>query len=116
MKRELYVSIVMDRAKGGPVFVYSPKGADTFLPFPYCWYSFIMIKYDDWWRIGGMDIEEVAKKDPAAIFTEPVSVSQGPTDAQLQRIAQNLQFSSALIPDVRILLSFHFLLHWWSIT
>lgn len=26
LKRELYVSIVMDRSTGGPAFVYSPKG------------------------------------------------------------------------------------------
>lgn len=75
LKRELYVSIVMDRTKGGPVFVYSPKG--------------------------GMDIEEVAKKDPAAIFTEPVNISTGPTDEQLTLIAKNLEFSEQLIPDAK---------------
>jgi len=75
LKRELYVSIVMDRAKGGPVFVYSPKG--------------------------GMDIEEVAKNDPNAIFTEPISVTAGPTNEQLDRIAKNLQFSPALIEDAK---------------
>jgi len=74
LKRELYVSIVMDRSKGGPVFVYSPKG--------------------------GMDIEEVAKKEPAAIFTEPVvNLSTGPTPDQLLRITKNLQFGEALIPE-----------------
>lgn len=44
LKRELYVSIVLDRSVGGPAFVYSPKG--------------------------GVDIEEVAATDPKAIFTE----------------------------------------------
>lgn len=47
-----------------------------------------------------MDIEEVAKKDPAAIFTEPVNISTGPTDEQLTLIAKNLEFSEQLIPDV----------------
>jgi succinyl-CoA synthetase beta subunit len=75
LKRELYVSIVMDRSKGGPVFVYSTKG--------------------------GMDIEEVAKKDPQAIHTEPVNITTGPSDEQLTRVAKNLQFSDKLIPDAK---------------
>ena len=41
--RETYFAILMDREYSGPVMVGSPKG--------------------------GMDIEEVAAKDPGAIFT-----------------------------------------------
>lgn len=41
--RETYFAILMDRAFGGPVMVGSPKG--------------------------GIDIEEVAAKEPSAIFT-----------------------------------------------
>jgi len=73
IKRELYVSLVMDRAKGGPVFIYSPKG--------------------------GMDIEEVAHEDPNAIFTEPVNIETGPDKQQLTKIATNLQFSAELVPE-----------------
>lgn len=49
LKRELYVSIVLDRAVGGPAYVYSPQG--------------------------GVDIEEVAETNPNAIFTEVASTS-----------------------------------------
>ena len=43
IERETYFAILMDRSHGGPVMVGSPKG--------------------------GMDIEEVAAKEPEAIFT-----------------------------------------------
>ena len=42
INRETYFAILMDRGFGGPVMVGSPEG--------------------------GMDIEEVAEKNPAAIF------------------------------------------------
>jgi len=73
IKRELYVSILMDRAAGGPVFVYSPKG--------------------------GMDIEQVAHDDPKAIFTESVDINSGPSQEQLTKIAKNLVFSEKLVPE-----------------
>jgi len=47
-----------------------------------------------------MDIEEVAKNDPTAIFTEPVSVTQGPTEEQLRTMAKNLKFEEKLVPEV----------------
>jgi len=73
IKRELYVSLLMDRAAGGPVFVYSPKG--------------------------GMDIEEVAHTDPGAIYTEPVNIETGPTKEQLKKVARNLNFEDKLLDD-----------------
>jgi len=76
IKRELYVSILMDRAAGGPVFVYSPKG--------------------------GMDIEQVAHDDPQAIHTEPVDINAGPKKDQLLKIAQNLGFSDRLVPEAAL--------------
>jgi len=73
IQRELYVSILMDRSAGGPVYVYSPKG--------------------------GMDIEEVAHTDPKSIFTEPVNIETGPSKDQLKKIANNLQFSTQLVDE-----------------
>jgi len=70
IKRELYVSILMDPNAGGPVYVYSCKG--------------------------GMDIEEVAHSTPEAIFTERIDIKKGPNQDQLTKIAQNLQFSPQL--------------------
>jgi len=48
IKRECYFAIVMDRASGGPMMIASQKG--------------------------GMNIEDVAKEDPSAIFTEPIDI------------------------------------------
>jgi len=63
----------MDREHGGPVFVASLKG--------------------------GMDIEEVAHKDPSAIITVPIDITKGPTDEQLKNLAVSLEFSRELIPQ-----------------
>uniref|UniRef100_A0A6B2L5E8 Succinate--CoA ligase [GDP-forming] subunit beta, mitochondrial n=1 Tax=Arcella intermedia TaxID=1963864 RepID=A0A6B2L5E8_9EUKA len=73
IKRELYVSILMDRAYGGPVIVYSP--------------------------MGGMDIEEVAHKHPEAIFKEAVDIEKGPNTEQLKKIAKQLQFTPDKIDE-----------------
>eukprot|EP01126_Amoeba_proteus_P009922 TRINITY_DN1379_c0_g1_i1.p1 TRINITY_DN1379_c0_g1~~TRINITY_DN1379_c0_g1_i1.p1 ORF type:complete len:417 (+),score=94.79 TRINITY_DN1379_c0_g1_i1:72-1322(+) len=75
LKRELYVSILMDREHGGPVFVASQKG--------------------------GMDIEEVAHSDPDAIIKVPVSITDGPTDEQLTRLATSLGFDTSLISQAK---------------
>lgn len=72
--RETYVSIVMDRESGGPVFVVSPKG--------------------------GVDIEKVAEEDPDAIFKEVIDISKGPQPIQLERLAKGLEFTPEQIPDV----------------
>lgn len=73
IKREVYFSIVMDRASGGPVLIASPKG--------------------------GMDIEAVAEEDPSAIFKEAIDITTGPKPAQLERLAHALQFKGALVPE-----------------
>jgi succinyl-CoA synthetase beta subunit len=73
IKREVYFSIVMDRAYGGPVLIASPKG--------------------------GMDIEAVAETDPNAIFKEAIDIIQGPQQAQLERLARALEFKEKLVPE-----------------
>jgi len=71
--KELYLAILMDRQYNGPVIVYS--------------------------RMGGMDIEEVAENNSEAIFTEPVDIMQGITDAQCRKIATGLGFEKDGIDD-----------------
>ncbi|KAH9504855.1 Succinate--CoA ligase [GDP-forming] subunit beta, mitochondrial [Bulinus truncatus] len=65
--RETYFAILMDRSFGGPVLVGSPKG--------------------------GIDIEEVAKKEPEAIFTEPIDIISGLQLNQALKMAENLGFT-----------------------
>jgi succinyl-CoA synthetase beta subunit len=93
--RETYFAILMDRESGGPVMVGSPQG--------------------------GVDIEEVAEKSPHLIFKvrlaffprkrnhpgwrlassihrvmlnqEPVRITEGVKDEQLERMATNLGFT-----------------------
>ncbi|KAK0063967.1 succinyl-CoA ligase [GDP-forming] subunit beta mitochondrial [Biomphalaria pfeifferi] len=67
ISRETYFAILMDRSYGGPVMVGSPKG--------------------------GMDIEEVAKKEPDAIFTEPIDIYSGLHLNQALKMAENLGFN-----------------------
>ncbi len=62
--REFYMSILLDRKKAKYVIMYSTEG--------------------------GMDIEEVADKNPGAIFTEEVDPGVGLQDFQLRTIAFNL--------------------------
>ncbi|HUW93863.1 MAG TPA: ADP-forming succinate--CoA ligase subunit beta [Bacteroidales bacterium] len=62
--REFYMSILLDRKKARYVIMYSTEG--------------------------GMDIEEVADKNPGAIFTEEVDPGVGLQDFQLRTIAFNL--------------------------
>eukprot|EP01110_Echinostelium_bisporum_P004949 TRINITY_DN2221_c0_g1_i1.p1 TRINITY_DN2221_c0_g1~~TRINITY_DN2221_c0_g1_i1.p1 ORF type:complete len:445 (-),score=129.82 TRINITY_DN2221_c0_g1_i1:83-1417(-) len=67
LRRELYFAILMDRKSGGPIIVVSTQG--------------------------GMDIEAVAKDTPDQIFTEAVDIKVGPSDAQLQNLANKLGFA-----------------------
>lgn len=62
--REFYMSILLDRKKAKYVIMYSTEG--------------------------GMDIEEVADKNPGAIFTEEIDPGIGLQDFQLRTIAFNL--------------------------
>eukprot|EP01054_Gregarina_sp_Poly1_P001033 Gregarina_sp_Poly_1__1032@NODE_1253_length_4621_cov_230_546552_g854_i0_p1_GENE_NODE_1253_length_4621_cov_230_546552_g854_i0NODE_1253_length_4621_cov_230_546552_g854_i0_p1_ORF_typecomplete_len270_score38_47ATPgrasp_2/PF08442_10/6_1e72ATPgrasp_5/PF13549_6/1_4e08CPSase_L_D2/PF02786_17/0_0073GARS_A/PF01071_19/0_011SPOR/PF05036_13/0_61SPOR/PF05036_13/1_1e03_NODE_1253_length_4621_cov_230_546552_g854_i019442753 len=64
IQKELYLAIVLDRAKGGPVIVASKEG--------------------------GVDIEEVAKKNPEALHVEPVDILKGLSTENLERIAKAL--------------------------
>jgi len=62
--KELYMSILLNRASGRFMIVYSPEG--------------------------GMDIEEVAEKTPHLIFREEINPVTGLQDFQTRRIAFNL--------------------------
>jgi len=66
IERETYLAVLMDRAFNGPVLVGSPDG--------------------------GMDIEEVAEKTPDRIFTMPIDINDGISNAQAMEMAANLQF------------------------
>lgn len=63
-KAEKYLSILMDRASGGPLMVGSPQG--------------------------GTSIEDVAASNPEFIFTEPIDITVGITDEACVRMANNL--------------------------
>jgi len=73
IERETYFAILLDREHNGPVMVGSP--------------------------FGGMDIEEVAEKNPEAIFTEPVDINSGVSDEQAMRMAKNLRFEGNKLPQ-----------------
>jgi succinyl-CoA synthetase beta subunit len=64
MRREMYLSILMDRAAQGPLLVGSP--------------------------VGGTSIEDVAKSNPEVIFTEPIDITEGIQQEQCERMAANL--------------------------
>jgi succinyl-CoA synthetase beta subunit len=66
MRREMYFSIVLDRASGGPILVASPAG--------------------------GTSIEDVAEETPELIFKEACDLEAGPTKEQLQRLALGMGF------------------------
>lgn len=74
--RELYFAILMDRAHNGPVIVASKQG--------------------------GMDIEEVAEKDPDAIFTQPIDIVEGIQDHQTERVAKLLGFEGDALKDAQV--------------
>jgi succinyl-CoA synthetase beta subunit len=64
IKRELYLGLLIDRGLGMPVLMASASG--------------------------GMEIEEVAKKDPAAILREPIHPAVGLQPYQARKIAFGL--------------------------
>jgi succinyl-CoA synthetase beta subunit len=68
IKRQLYLAILLDRAHSGPVIIYSTEG--------------------------GMEIEEVAEKNPEAIHFEPVDVKTGLTHEQAEKIVSKLGFET----------------------
>jgi succinyl-CoA synthetase beta subunit len=73
MRREMYLSILLDRASAGPVVVASPKG--------------------------GTSIEDVAESDPSAIMKMPIDMESGPTAEQAAEIATFLGMSSGKAHD-----------------
>jgi len=73
IERETYLAFLMDRTCNGPVMVGSP--------------------------MGGMDIEEVAHKDPKAIYKEPIDIGTGVTDAQARKMAGFLNFKGTKQDD-----------------
>ncbi len=70
--REMYLAIVVDRASGKPVFMASSQG--------------------------GMDIEEVAAKNPKAILKETIEPAVGFQAFQARKLAFGLGVPSALVP------------------
>ncbi|KAI1111222.1 beta subunit of gdp-forming succinate-CoA ligase [Nemania sp. NC0429] len=74
-RREFYLAILMDRASQGPVIVSSSQG--------------------------GMDIEGVAKENPAAINTTYIDINTGVTDEIARDVATKLGFSEQCIEDAK---------------
>lgn len=72
--KEFYMSVLLDRAQGKNVIVYSPDG--------------------------GMNIEEVAEKTPERIFKETIDPLTGVTDFQCRRIAFNLGLSGTAFKEM----------------
>jgi len=64
MRREMYLSILMDRESQGPLMVCSPRG--------------------------GTSIEDVAATNPEVIFTQPIDIMDGLQEDQCLRMASNL--------------------------
>lgn len=64
IKNEMYLSLLMDRASGGPVLVGSPRG--------------------------GTSIEDVAASNPELIFKETIDIMEGLTAEACDRMAMNL--------------------------
>jgi len=72
MRREMYFSILMDRASQGPVMVASPAG--------------------------GTSIEDVAHATPELIFKENIDITTGPTKEQLTSLATNMGIQGVALP------------------
>jgi succinyl-CoA synthetase beta subunit len=72
IKRELYMSILVDRATGAPVFMASAAG--------------------------GMEIEEVAKTDPDAILRETIHPATGLQPYHARKIAFGLGLPPEMLP------------------
>lgn len=70
---EYYVAVLNDRATQGPVLVASNQG--------------------------GMNIEEVAAKDPSAIITTPIDFAKGLSQSAAHDVAVKLGFKSSQAQD-----------------
>lgn len=71
--REIYVGMVVDRGMGGPVLMASAEG--------------------------GVDIEEVAAKNPDAILKTPIDPVAGVHGFQIRRLAFELGFTETQVPQ-----------------
>jgi len=71
IKRELYLSILVDRAVEAPVIMASAAG--------------------------GMEIEEVARENPAAILREPIRPAVGLQPYQVRKLAFGLGLGAAMV-------------------
>jgi succinyl-CoA synthetase beta subunit len=78
MRREKYISILMDRGHNGPVIVASPEG--------------------------GMSIEDVAAATPEKIFTEPIDITTGPSPEVVDRLATNMGFRGKAFEEAQKLI------------
>jgi succinyl-CoA synthetase beta subunit len=67
MRREMYLSIMLDRSAGGPIFIASPAG--------------------------GTSIEDVAESTPELIFKQPIDITVGVTEEQATFLATSLGFT-----------------------
>jgi len=67
LEKEYYLSLILDRESGGPVFVASPKG--------------------------GVDIEKVAHETPDLIYKLPIDIIKGPKKTDLQKFVKKLGFA-----------------------
>jgi succinyl-CoA synthetase beta subunit len=67
IKDEKYLSITLDRKSGGPVFIAS--------------------------AVGGVNIEEIAHKNPSAIKLLPVDINKGLSDEDATKYAKSLGFT-----------------------
>mmetsp|Transcript_16090 Transcript_16090/g.16221 ORF Transcript_16090/g.16221 Transcript_16090/m.16221 type:complete len:439 (+) Transcript_16090:109-1425(+) len=72
LRREMYISIMLDRAAGGPIFIASPAG--------------------------GTSIEDVAEATPELIFQQAVDIMEGITDEQTTYLATSLGFTPGTPP------------------
>jgi succinyl-CoA synthetase beta subunit len=70
--REMYLAIIVDRGRGRPVLMASAQG--------------------------GVDIEEVAAKNPRAILKEPVEPAAGFQAFQARKLAFGLRLEAPLLP------------------
>ena len=64
IRREMYLSILMDRSSQGPLIVAIPRG--------------------------GTSIDKVASTNPEVIFTQPIDITEGIQEDQSHRLASNL--------------------------
>ena len=77
MRREMYLSIMMDRSTQGPVIVASP--------------------------VGGTSIEDVAASNPEKIFTEAIDIMEGLTEETAIGIATKIgTYLPFLLPSLAL--------------